>query len=334
MVVIPLLALFLALSAFSSALPNMRKAGRVLLSSASKGGALRHSRFPDARKYGHLNLMLRDVDGQDRFVNVLDTAGGSGEDLGAGRTPLMILGGTAQTIDTYTGHFRELGKGERRLIVVELRNQGKTQLLSAHGHMDQLVEDVAALLRALKINQVDLCGFSFGGRVALAVASAHPEAVRRLSITGVPLHREPLGVAILQSWSDGLNHGQLRACAWSFLLNGYSEAFLTRFADRLPSFVTQICEDNDCNKLADLMNLSHITSDAHFYSVPSCAARLACPTQVIAASLDRIAAPGTVLALANSIKHSEFHEIQGSGHLVPFEQPTRWRRSVLQFLDA
>ena len=311
----------------------MRMGRRRVLSSVSNKG--RQSRFVDTQRHMNLSLFLVDVDGQERFVNVLDTAanGASGEGS-AGQTPLMIIGGTAQTIDTYTGHLRELAGGKRRLIIPELRNQGKTQLLSAHGHMAQHVDDVVALLRALNVPTVDLCGFSFGGRVALAVASTHPEAVRRLSITGVPLHREPLGSLILQSWGDGLNHGQLRACAWSFILNGYSEGFIARFADRLPSFVNQIVQDNECNKLADLMNLSHITADSNYYSVPSCASRVVCPTQVIAASLDRIAAPAMVRALGDTIPGTIFVEVQGSGHLVPFEKPSEWRRNVLQFLDA
>lgn len=272
-------------------------------------------------------VLIRDVDGFDRKVNILDI----GESVGGG-IPLVILAGTAQTTETFTGHFRALTCG-RRLVIPELRNQGKTELLSEYGTMEQHVEDVTAILRALGVCRVDLCGFSFGGRVALAVASAHPQYVRKLSITGVPLHRAPLGSLILESWKDGLNMRQMRSVAWSFILNGYSEAFITRFSDRLPSFVDLICEANDPKKLADLMNLSHTMTDSHPFSVASCAARLTVPTQVIGASYDKISAIGTVKLLSEAIR-GEFEEIPEAGHLVPFEKPTQWRNAILRFFDA
>jgi len=276
-------------------------------------------------------LKILDVDGEKRELHVFDSGSTIGE-----KPPLLIIGGTAQTIATYQGHLRDLAK-TRRTILPELRCQGRlTELLHEHATIEQHAKDVIALLDTLEITSpIDCVGFSFGGRVALAVAAYNSHRIRKLSITGVPLRRSPLGSLILESWRSGLNQSpsELRSVAWSFIINGFSAQFIEQQAEKLETFVEQIIVSNDSNKLASLMNESHIVDAAHGFSVPSCAARVKCLTQVIGASDDRIAAPSTVQDLSAVIPTSTYLEMQACGHLAPFESPTVWRRSVIKFLD-
>lgn len=124
----------------------------------------------------------------------------------------------------------------------------------------------------------------------------------------------------------------MRDCAWSFILNGYSEKFIETHHARLPMYVDMVVQGNDQKKLADLLRLSHSTSADDGLSIPSCAEKIRCPTQVIGATHDRIAGPLSVRALADSIDGAEFVEM-GTGHLAPFEDPVAWRRHVLGFMD-
>ena len=139
------------------------------------------------------------------------------------KPPLVILCGTAQTVNTFSPHFRQISK-ERRLIIIELRCQGMTELLSEYGTIDQHVKDFHEIIVGhLGLNQIHLAGFSFGGRVSLAIAAMHPELVGRLSVTGVPLERPALGKLC---WNDrvhsafdftGLSHYS-SYCFHSYLL--------------------------------------------------------------------------------------------------------------------
>ena len=109
------------------------------------------------------------------------------------KPPLVLLCGTAQTVKTFSPHFRQISK-ERRLIIIELRCQGMTELLSEYGTIDQHVRDFHEIVVGhLGLKYIHLAGFSFGGRVSLAIAAMHPELVGRLSVTGVPLERPALG---------------------------------------------------------------------------------------------------------------------------------------------
>lgn len=247
--------------------------------------------------------------------------------------PLIILGGTGQSISTFAPHIMKLSK-YRRLIIPELRCQGMfTQLDSKKATMPQHVLDLKNILQALDVRQCDLCGFSFGGRVAVAFAAHHPSMVNRLSMTCVPLVRNNLGKAIINSWAAGLGDGKLRDIAWSFIINGYSGHFVEHNFHRIETYIDYIIESNDQEKLHDLMRLSHARDDSDEYGVKYSSSLIRCPTQVIGASEDRISSIASVLDLHRAIPHSGFLAMD-TGHLAPFEKPNEWMRHVLDFMPS
>jgi pimeloyl-ACP methyl ester carboxylesterase len=284
---------------------------------------------------------MSDIDGVKRPLRCLDV--GDKDDP----HPIVFLGGTAQSIDTFSCHVRAISKS-RRLIVPELRCQGETELLSEYATIEQHVQDVAQLLLHLGVHNpldeklcrpVDLVGFSFGGRVGAAVAAYRPELVHRLSITGIPLHRPAMGCSIMQSWLEALKLGHVRSCYWSFLVNGYSADFISKYEHQLPKFIQNIERSNPHPQmLVDLLENSLLERDNRVinesYRVSACAELIRCPVQVIAASQDRIAGLDAVRELAEKIgQHATFVEIEG-GHLAPFEMPVEWRNHVLNFLST
>jgi hypothetical protein len=136
-----------------------------------------------------------------REVHVLDTGPCTGRPIAP---PIILIGGTAQVIASWQGHIQALGK-DRRLIIYETRGQGRRTVLDLNkASLDTHIEDFRRIHAALQLNgPVDLCGFSFGGRVSLGVAAQAPELVRRLVLTGVPAERDAVGRLILQSWKAG-----------------------------------------------------------------------------------------------------------------------------------
>ena len=72
----------------------------------------------------------------------------------------------------------------RQLIAVELQGHGRTADVDRPMSFEQHAEDVVALLKHLRIEQADFFGESFGGTIAVQIAIAHPEIVRRVAIYG------------------------------------------------------------------------------------------------------------------------------------------------------
>ena len=73
---------------------------------------------------------------------------------------------------------------DRQVIAVELQGHGHTADIDRPLTCEHMADDVAALLRHLKIEQADVFGYSMGGKVALAIAIRHPEVVRKVAING------------------------------------------------------------------------------------------------------------------------------------------------------
>ncbi len=93
---------------------------------------------------------------------------------------------------------------------------------------------------------IDLAGFSFGGRVALAAAAIHSARVRRLVLTGVPADRDAQGRLILRSWRSSLERGNLHEFAWSSMLQCHGPAFLTKHEAKIPEWVEFVAKNNRC----------------------------------------------------------------------------------------
>ena len=97
--------------------------------------------------------------------------------------PLVLLHGAFMTITTnWEGWIGELAK-TRKVIAVELQGHGRTaDNPRREMSPENMADDVAAMLKHLKIPRADVLGYSMGGEVALQCAIRHPGVVRKAVI--------------------------------------------------------------------------------------------------------------------------------------------------------
>ena len=101
---------------------------------------------------------------------------------GAGK-PVVLLHGAFNTINTAFGQLIPALSKNHQVIALELQGHGRTQDVDRPFSFESMADDVAALLKFLKIDSADIFGYSMGGGVAQQVAIRHPSVVRRLIIT-------------------------------------------------------------------------------------------------------------------------------------------------------
>jgi pimeloyl-ACP methyl ester carboxylesterase len=99
-------------------------------------------------------------------------------------SPLVLLHGAFGTIETDFGQLLPLFAKTRRVIAIEQQAHGRTADIDRPLTFDQMADDVAELLRQLKIENADFFGYSMGGGVALQIALRHPGLVRKLVFAG------------------------------------------------------------------------------------------------------------------------------------------------------
>lgn len=110
------------------------------------------------------------------------------ETHGSGK-PIVLLHGAFMTAGmTWTGLTPALSK-DHQVIAFEFQGHGHTADINRPFSLEAFADDIAAAIKYLKLDSVDLVGYSLGGEVAMAVAIRHPEVVKRLiSISAVSRH--------------------------------------------------------------------------------------------------------------------------------------------------
>ncbi len=104
--------------------------------------------------------------------------------------PVVLLHGAFMTItNNWEGWIGELSK-TRKVIAVEMQGHGRTADIPREFNSENLADDVAALLKYLKLSRGDLIGYSMGGGVAMQVAVRHPDQVRRVVVISSPFRRD------------------------------------------------------------------------------------------------------------------------------------------------
>jgi len=99
---------------------------------------------------------------------------------GEGKTPLVLIHGGGSTIETTFAVTLPLFAAHRQVIAVELQAHGRTADRNAPESFEQDADDVAALLKYLKIDKANFFGFSNGGTTTLQLAIRHPEIVNKI----------------------------------------------------------------------------------------------------------------------------------------------------------
>lgn len=94
--------------------------------------------------------------------------------------PLVLIHGGGSTIQTTFGRIIPMLAKHRRIIAMELQAHGRTSDRDRDLSFEQDADDVAALLKNLKIGKADFFGFSNGGTTAVQIAIRHPEIVNRM----------------------------------------------------------------------------------------------------------------------------------------------------------
>jgi pimeloyl-ACP methyl ester carboxylesterase len=102
--------------------------------------------------------------------------------------PLLLLHGGITATQTVQGTIDELSKS-RRVIALHAQGHGNTADIDRPYAYESLADDVAAFVKHMKLERIDLVGYSFGGGIALQTAIRHPETVERLVVISAPMAR-------------------------------------------------------------------------------------------------------------------------------------------------
>ncbi len=99
--------------------------------------------------------------------------------------PLILIHGGFGSVEMFGPNVEALAAG-RQVIGVDLQSHGRTPAADRPMRFETMADDIAALIRHLGFEKVNVMGFSLGGGVALRTAIQHPELIDRLVLASTP----------------------------------------------------------------------------------------------------------------------------------------------------
>ncbi len=255
------------------------------------------------------------------------------------RPPVLLLHGLLVTSHSFTRLIPELAR-DRRVLAPDLPGCGDSDrpppVLCADYSPRWQAAAILELLDRLGLPRVDVVGHSWGGAIAVCLADAAPERVRRLALVDPTLLRMAIPI-------EGRLAQVPRLGAYVFK-NMYRRNELRRYLGRAFSsdrLVNEADVDLYWDRLARaggreaahamLMQLMHIDTMAAM--LPRMRA-IAAPTLVVWGERDAIVPHDHAEQVAAAIPGSRLRWLAGCGHSPAEEQPEALAALLLEHLNA
>jgi pimeloyl-ACP methyl ester carboxylesterase len=191
--------------------------------------------------------------------------------------------------------------------------------------MDQMADDVAALLDGLGIERARVAGLSMGGYVALSLLARRPEKVERLILCDS------------RASADSPEARQGRARQLAVLhggdgVAGFFEQLLPRLVgattgDAIREELRQIALDQAVSSVSGAVVALRDRAD-HTETLRACRV----PVLGLVGALDALTPPEETRAMMDLTPLGVTEEIPGAGHLSCIENPDAFNRAVLRWL--
>lgn len=211
--------------------------------------------------------------------------------------PLVLLHGNSGSIKDYYQQIPVLSK-QYKIIAVDTRGQGKSKDTSKKDFTYKLfADDVKALADELKLDKVNIVGWSDGGNTGLEFALKYPERLNKLVTIGANAFPEGVEDKLIESFTSQIK--QLNDMA-------SGETFNERRLLKIMLTEPGISKD-DLNKIKSKV-------------------------LVIAGDRDVIK-PDHTEFISKQIPNAEKKIYKDTTHMVPYEQPDQLNADILSFLS-
>lgn len=123
--------------------------------------------------------------------------------------PILLISGSGNVMDVWPAYFLEELSKDHKVIFFDNRGVGNTTSGTMPFSIEQFASDTAGFMSALKLQEIDVLGFSMGSFVAQKLALAYPEKVNRLILPGASCGGQegiPQSPQIVKALSDFVNN--------------------------------------------------------------------------------------------------------------------------------
>ena len=224
---------------------------------------------------------------------------------GAGDPVLLIHGGLGHA-DIWANQVADLMK-DHLVIVADSRGHGRSSRTEEPFGYDLMASDYLALLDYLKIDKVDLVGWSDGGIIGLDIAMSHPERLDHLYAQAANITTDGVDPSVAE---DAVFNSYIARMAGDY-------AKMSPTPDQFDGFVAQIGE---------MWATQPNWTDAQV-------AAITVPTAVVAGDHDEAILRPHTEKIAALIPGAKLVILPEASHFAMLQAPEEYTASVRDFID-
>jgi 3-oxoadipate enol-lactonase len=222
-------------------------------------------------------------------------------------------------------------KSRYRCVAYDHRGQGRSAESDLRTiDMDTLFADAVALIEALDLKPVHVCGLSMGGFVAMRLGARRPDLVRSLLLLDTSADPEPPENAPkyrLGNWiARFLGVGLVVDATMPMMFGKSALRDPARAAER--DAWRRHLRSNRRSLWRAVNGVIERPSVYHELS------RITAPTLVIVGEEDTVTVPAKAERIAAAIAGAKLVRISRAGHILTLEQPQAATRAISGFLDG
>ncbi|MEZ5826512.1 MAG: 3-oxoadipate enol-lactonase [Geminicoccaceae bacterium] len=239
-----------------------------------------------------------------------------------GGMPMVFVNSLGTDFRVFDALLPHLAKG-RAVLRHDKRGHGLSDVVDAPLTIDQLADDLAALMDHCGVSRALVVGLSIGGLIAQSLAANRPELVAGLVLMDTA-HR--IGTADMWNQRIGsVREGGLAAMADAILERWFTAEFRSSRPVELSGWRNMLSR----TPAVGYTRCCEAIRDADYTASTS---RLAVPALCIVGREDGSTPVEVVRELAGLIAEAEFEIIENAGHLPCVEQPERTAERIERFI--
>ncbi|SNS19279.1 3-oxoadipate enol-lactonase [Geodermatophilus pulveris] len=211
-----------------------------------------------------------------------------------------------------------------RVVTYDTRGHGESPSPAGPYGLDDLVDDLVALLDRLGARRAHVAGLSLGGMTAMRLAAREPDRVDRLALLATSARPDP------QGFLD--RAAAVRADGTASIAPAVVARWLTpQYAAGHPELVARLegmvaaADDEGYALCAEVVAAVDLVADL---------GRITAPTLVVSGAEDPALPPAHQQAIADGIAGASLVSVSPGAHLPNLEQPLEVTGALLGHLDA
>jgi len=218
-------------------------------------------------------------------------------------------------------------KGDYRILAYDTRGHGASEAPKGAYTLEQLADDLSALLKSLGIASAHFCGLSMGGMIGQTFALKYPGVFRTLTLADTT-SRYPAEAAAV--WADRIRIAEAKGMeplAQPTLERWFTGPFRSAHPGTVDAIrklivATPVAGYVGCSQAIPMINVSARLKE------------IRCPILVIVGEQDAGTPPSMAREIHENAPGSKLVVLPQAAHLANLEQPEAFTKALREFLKA